>query len=247
MERTKKGKVAGVLAAAALAAVGSLIVVRPANALTCTINGTDASETIYGTSGNDVICGFGGDDVIDGLGGNDTLYGHGGNDRLWGYYGNDTLVGGPGNDAMWGEAGDDSFWEGDTAGGDADTMRGGAGVDMVSYAGRTAGVEAAIRYGTNCDARGACDGWVDATGQSEQDRYYELESLVGGSGNDTLYGGYGLNKIWGLAGNDSIELGDCAGGDWATGGDGIDAVSFDGGDSYANDFEGVRRHPSCVQ
>jgi beta-glucanase (GH16 family) len=72
---------------------------------TCTIVGTDRSETLRGTSKADVICGFGGNDVIYGFGGNDILDGGAGNDRLFGGDGNDQMLGGGGSDRLDGGRG----------------------------------------------------------------------------------------------------------------------------------------------
>lgn len=78
---------------------------KAASGHTCTIIGTEKSETLKGTSKADVICGFGGNDVLYGFGGNDILDGGAGNDRLYGGDGNDSLNGGTGVDTIDGGSG----------------------------------------------------------------------------------------------------------------------------------------------
>ena len=78
---------------------------KAASGHTCTIIGTEKSETLKGTSKADVICGFGGNDALYGFGGNDILDGGAGNDRLYGGDGNDQMLGGVGTDLLDGGRG----------------------------------------------------------------------------------------------------------------------------------------------
>jgi len=159
-----------------------------------TIGGSAYADTLVGSNGNDVINGDDGGDTIDGGDGNDTLEGAGGADRIDGGRGddsinagtgNDTVLGGAGNDSVVGGDGDDSIEGGagnDTILADAgnDSIDGGAGIDTLSFATVTTAVVASLAAGT---AVAAGFGTDTLTG---------IESLIGGSGNDVLTGGAGM-------------------------------------------------------
>jgi uncharacterized repeat protein (TIGR01451 family) len=121
-----------------LAAVAAALVISTsatASPSTCTIRGSDRSETLTGTAGRDVICGKGGNDRLRGLGGNDVLLGGDGHDVLEGGSGNDSVQGEKGHDLADGGAGDDSVAGGDhddllSGSGGKDTLEGGGGADV---------------------------------------------------------------------------------------------------------------------
>jgi Ca2+-binding RTX toxin-like protein len=96
----------------------------------------------------------------------------------------------------------------------ADTYNGGDGSDTVTYAERTASVIV--------DARGTSN----ASGEvGERDTIAaDIEILVGGAGNDTIYGNAADNQIFGGAGNDTMQ--GFGGADTFDGGDGTDTVTY---------------------
>lgn len=196
-----------------------------------TYNARGGDDFVNGEGGNDNIRGGSGNDTLLGGDGADTLRGEDGNDSLVGGAGNDSLVGGSGNDTLEGGAGADTFVETDGTGG---------GIDELSYASDTQGVN--VNLATGAASGGHAQGDVFA-GQ-------QFENLRGGSGNDTLTGStHRDNILWGGAGDDSIvtNLGDSAFGeagndtiigspesgagteDWLDGGDGNDLIEARGG------------------
>ncbi|MGO4527334.1 M10 family metallopeptidase C-terminal domain-containing protein [Microvirga sp. 2MCAF35] len=163
--------------------------------------------------------------------GDDYLIGRGGSDGLFGGGGNDALDGGGGNDTLWGGNGDDIIW----GGAGADTLDGGHGIDTLDYI-RSGSVYVDLRTGTT-------------SGQAAGDVISNFENVIGGSGNDTLYGSHDSNKLNGQSGNDIIAGADGndtlygeAGNDLIEGGAGADTLN--GGDgtdtlSYSDDHSGV--------
>ncbi len=155
-------------------------------------------ENVTGGDGNDIITGSTSANVLDGGDGNDTL--NGGD-------GADTLRGGAGDDGLNGGNGDDIFDEG-TADSDADTMLGGAGIDLANYSGRTNAITIVM------DATSSSTG--TAGGETgEGDRVgTDVENLIGGDGTDDitgnaldnlLEGGDDVDTIAGLGGDDTID------------------------------------------
>ncbi|MEA2711415.1 MAG: hypothetical protein QOF78_4016 [Phycisphaerales bacterium] len=130
---------------------------------------------------------------------------------LKGGAGNDSLVGGGGNDVVDGGAG-------------GDTIKGGSGNDSVDNSARTAKVT--VGLGSLAD-----DGDVNEKDNVATD----IETILGGSGADSLKGAANNNRIEGRGGNDTlIGLG---GNDTLVGGPGSDRLeggagndSLDGGD-----------------
>ena len=122
-------------------------------------------------------------------------------ENLVGTFGPDTLVG----------DGADNVLDGDGAGGPgADTLRGGGGTDVVTYALRSAPIHA--------DLSGASGTGEDTIGS-------DVEGLVGGSGDDLLSGNGAANVINGGPGNDVLD--GRLGGDVLVGGAGPhDLVSY---------------------
>lgn len=116
----------------------------------------------------DTLIGGNGPDVLLGQGGHDSLYGRGGIDALLGGGGDDTLDGGEGDDYL----------------------EGAAGVDYASYLDRTVGIDAYINA-VLADGKQMLAGRGGARG--EQDKFSQIEAILGGSGNDTLGGGIANN------------------------------------------------------
>ena len=171
-----------------------------------TIGGTQTDtlnsiEILEGGSGDDTLTGGSGDDTLRGLGGNDVINGGDGKDVLDGGLGTNTLEGGGGDDTFIGGDGTDEF-------------KGGAGINAVRYTNTTAGLTAYL--GGNGLNTGAATG----------DTFVDVQTLEGGSGNDTLYGtadketligGGGSDFLWGSDGADNLD-----------GGAGIDTVDYSG-------------------
>lgn len=131
--------------------------------------------------------------------------------------GDNVLDGGPGNDLIDGQAG-------------ADTMIGGPGSDVVtyigietadaSYPGKAEPVNATIDG--VADDGGATDQSNDPTGSRRDNIGQDVESVVGGYGDDTLTGDGGDNTLRGGPGNDYLDGG--GGDDIVAGGAGNDTL-----------------------
>jgi len=157
-----------------------------------------------------------GGEGADALTGSGSLSGGPGNDVLTG--GNDypepkgdsglpsVLAGGPGDDLLRGVgavnlSGDGDGWTsldgstpaGPDRGGGNDTMIGGNGDAIVSYAGRSAGVRVDL-----ADPEGA----QGAAG--ERDRLSAIDDVVGGAGDDVLLSDDARNKLGGGGGDDRL-------------------------------------------
>ncbi|HEX3337262.1 MAG TPA: Calx-beta domain-containing protein [Jatrophihabitans sp.] len=163
----------------------------------------DGANTAYGDGGDDVITGGANNDVIYGNDGNDTLYGGAGQDILQGIAGNDELHGGADDDGLDGGPGDDLL----DGGTQADRMDGSEGADTVTYAGRTEPV--AVKENGNFTDGGASDQSSKAGSSNVYDYVdYDVEKLVGGSGNDSFSIGSTLRTgtalLDGGAGDDSL-------------------------------------------
>jgi Ca2+-binding RTX toxin-like protein len=196
------------------------------------LDGGDGNDTLQGGGGDDYLAGGAGNDDITGLDNNDTLDGGTGNDRLfvliggegncvlYGGDGNDVLSGGNQADSLDGAAGDDIL----NGRGGGDLMQGGPGNDTVTYASRTAAVTVGV--GTLAD---------DGEAGEKDNVYLDIETVIGGSGNDTIRGGAANNLLVGNGGNDSLfgnfgndTLQGGIGNDSLDGGP--DADTLDGGD-----------------
>lgn len=162
--------------------------------------GGDGNDSIGGGASNDVLEGENGEDFVSGAAGNDTLVGGADYDRLLGGAGMDRLEGGTGSDHLWGGA-------------DADVHIGGddGNIDYARYDETNHG-NLMIRLDNSALNTGAAAG----------DTYFGIEGLVGGAGNDTVYGNGLGNGLVGMGGADSL-FGN-AGHDTMQGGDGNDTL-----------------------
>jgi uncharacterized delta-60 repeat protein len=149
------------------------------------------NSTIFGGDGSDTLSGGGGNDVIYGNNGNDVLYGNAGNDTLYGGKGDDSLNGGAGNDVMYGQAGNDTL-NGEL--GD-DSFYGGSGNNTADFSDRTDNLQLHIGFG-RLGAKGENDYIAN-----------DIETLIGGSGNDTLNAGTGYDELIAGSGNDTLISG----------------------------------------
>lgn len=177
-----------------------------------TINGSNNADDIYGKGGKDWLYGNGGDDLIDGGIGADYLFGGDGDDILIGNKGNDTMDGGLGSDEF----------------------RGGQGMDTVDYSSSTSGVRAYL-HTNQSDFAAAGDSYLNVEnviGSAYGDWLQNNGGgdALGGSGNDTLYGGGTQfsteegGRIRGDSGNDTLRMdyGNTAA--WLLNGQGYDTV-----------------------
>ena len=135
-----------------------------------------------------------GNDIIQGTDGDNSLGGGEGADRLFGLGGDDVLFGGDGNDTLHGGAG-------------SNRLDRGAGSDVAKYEGHAIAVTADLVLKTAKHGTGT-------------DTLVGIESLVGGHGDDKLYGDNASNILQGAAGNDRLY--DQEGNDTLSGGDGND-------------------------
>ncbi|NMY16249.1 heme peroxidase [Pseudomonas sp. WS 5019] len=167
------------------------------------IVGTEGDNVLNGTPAAELIQGLGGNDVLNGLGGNDTLEGGNGNDLLDGGVGDDLMTGGVGNDTYVVDSVGDQIVE--AVNGGTDTVR----TTLASYT-----LAANLENLTKLNG-GAFLGTGNAL----------ANTIIGGTGNDTLNG---------LGGNDNLQGG--AGDDWHDGGAGNDSMAGGAGnDTYVVD------------
>ncbi|NDV25343.1 FecR domain-containing protein [Desulfovibrio sp. JC010] len=175
---------------------------------------TTGDDTSSSDSGSDTTSGGGsGGDVVTyvGTSANDTLTGTERAETFWGYGGDDTIEAMCGNDTLYGGEGDDTLYGGhgsDTLDGGAgtDTIYGGtdSGIDFVDYSGETAAVTVYL---------GGNEGSV--TGSGATDKIYDVEGIIGGSGDDHMTGDNNSNTFIGGLGDDTFS-----------GNDGVDTVDY---------------------
>ena len=195
------------------------------------IVGTADADSLPGTPDNDHMSGLGGDDTLQGGDGDDTLGGGDGADSMDGGPGNDRLDGGAGDDTVSGGEGHDSIVAGSGAG--DDEYHGDGGIDTVTYASTTAGVDVDLTAGA-------------ATGSEiDSDTLDGIENVIGGAGDDSLVGDAADNVIDGRAGNDTLrgQAGDDTfsgggGDDLVVGGTGADWIGGDDGDDTLRGNDG---------
>ncbi|TPL07952.1 hypothetical protein FJ938_10180 [Mesorhizobium sp. B2-4-14] len=189
-----------------------------------TLDGGDGNDVLDGGAGADLLIGGSGDDAIAGDDGADSLLGGDGADSLHGDAGADTLDGGDGNDVLdggqdddtlIGGAGDDTMSGGDgndhlSDGAGLDHIDGGAGDDVIVLcndvridivdggAGQDTLDLSANAHDTLVDLP---DGLVFLDG-IEEAHIFEIESIVGGHGRNTLVANDAVNVMVGGGGSD---------------------------------------------
>lgn len=218
--------------------------------------GGQGGDQIIGHDGSGIGNYLQGDDIYD-AGGNDWLDGKAGNDTLLGTGGSDTLLGGDGNDALYGDwdreaqdqgnfaAGSDLVFGGsgdDSVYGDegANTLDGGIGYDLLSYAGffndgntqyhvsvnvttGTTTVFGTDVYGdtqtyatdsfSNFEHFVLTDGNDVITAQIPSSILFPPTLLIEAlAGNDSIRGGSEVDQIYGGVGDDTIRAGGAADG-----------------------------------
>ena len=164
------------------------------------VTGTASGDTITGDAQGNILDGGSGSDTLDGAAGNDTLNGTADADTLRGGDGDDSLNGGDGNDGLEGGTG-------------ADGMTGGANADTADYSARANLVNVTMGGG------GPDGGTEDVAG----DNVVEVETILGGSGNDTLSTVATAVTLVGNAGDDTLTGG--ASGDTLVGGPNADTIN----------------------
>ena len=144
-------------------------------------------------------------DTITGSGLANTLEGLGGTDSLTGAQGNDVLRGGDGDDTLRGST-------------DADQLLGGPDTDVADYSTSTQNEVLSIGGAAGLD--GSPDDGPDGARDTID---ADIETLRGGSADDSLFGDSGNNRLEGGPGIDSLTGGQ--GNDIELGGDGRDVFS----------------------
>lgn len=177
--------------------------------------GNDDHNQISGNSGNNHLSGF--------LG-HDGLYGNEGNDVLRGNYGDDYLNGGEGDDRMIGSVGNDQYFV-DSLGDVVIELAGEGDFDWL-YTRFTTDLNGTNIENVEFDDAG---GAIDATG-TDGDNWLRgnihANTMHGGGGDDAVYGGgYGIDYLYGDAGNDNVHgTNGGTGGSYVYGGDGNDRL-----------------------
>ena len=214
----------------------------------------EGNDTITGGDGADFVSGGSGDDVID-TGGSlalpDVLFLDLGEadadqnddrDIVFGDAGNDRIVTGDDGDEAYGGEGDDLI----DSGLDADFVFGGSGNDTL-VAGE-GGDEVDGGDGDDLIYGGVAPGDLDLFSRTDDldlAPENDLDSISGGAGNDTIFGGDDADLLAGDEGDDWLDGGIDAdtligglGQDTLTGGEGADVFVFvQGGDLTITDFE----------
>lgn len=193
-------------------------------------------DDIYDAGGNDWIDGKAGNDTLLGTGGSDTIYGGDGSDALYGDWdmtaqdrgnfiaGSDLVYGGAGSDYIYADQGDD-------------TLDGGIGADVLSYAGffddfgnttfrvtlnLTTGIGTVFGTDTfdqttSVFGTQTVSGFETITLTAGDDVIFTQTpasvlfpptlTVNAGDGNDKLYGGTQLDQLYGGNGNDTLRGG----------------------------------------
>ncbi len=185
-----------------------------------TVLGGDGNDSIAGGTGNDIIYGGADADTVDGGAGSDTLFGGTGNDVLIGNSGSDSLYGGSGNDSLFGGTGADTL----DGGAGNDSITGGTGSDRIIL-GNGFGVD---NIDGSEDAGNADVDVLDASGLTTDTTvtlsatdaengtlttgantatFDNIETVILGSGNDSVTGSSGADSITAGAGRDTVNMG----------------------------------------
>ena len=230
------------------------------------LSGNAGNDKLYGQAGNDYLEGGAGNDLLSGYSGNDTLWGGTGNDTLTGGAGKDVFIYSEGKDVITDYASGDKISIGaaisksSVKGSDATfiidsstlTVKDGFGKELVFVDGD--GTERTIVGGTYwatdaTPSKATLAAWRELADASERTTAIRIvgnaldNSIVGGSGKDTLYGkdgndilqgGAGADKLYGQTGDDTLWGG--AGNDTLTGGDGFDLFIYSEGKDVITDF-----------
>lgn len=219
----------------------------------------DADATLEGGSANDILKTDEGNDTLDGGAGDDNLDGGAGDDDLRGGADNDTLTGGAGDDHVDGGDGDDTIIAANGQGNDF--YDGGNGSDTIKFTSSTAindltiDMRAVDRSGQSVNGV-SIDTLLSDNGQPVNrnvgiaydsanptqigvDVLVNLENVIGGDGNDIIYGNFQNNEIFGGDGNDSIY--GIGGDNYLDGGNGDDLLQVSYGANVLRGGAGADR------
>ncbi|MFM7183325.1 MAG: calcium-binding protein [Planctomycetota bacterium] len=191
-------------------------------------------DTVYASAGDDTVDGGSGDDFLEGGSGNDKLYGRDGFDRIYGD-GFDRIYGVDAADAI--TALGRGVGDGSAVNVNADLIEGGTGFnyidggpgfDLIYAESAAVGVEAAATHGTKNVTLAThgfapvlvATGWLRAEAARGSGLFKSV--ILGGDGNDTIYGTAGRDYIDAGFDSDLVEFG--AGDDYVLGGPGSDAL-----------------------
>ncbi|MGQ0564166.1 MAG: calcium-binding protein [Gemmobacter sp.] len=167
----------------------------------------------YDLQGIETLLTGNGRDIITGSDGAEVIQSGGKRDQITAGLGNDTIDAGGGNDVVFAALGNDST----NGGGDVDTLDFSALTTGVSFSMAT-GVSNAIGTHLGYESVIAGSGNDTITGADTND------TVRGGAGNDSIAGGRGGDDLYGLAGVDTLNGG--AGNDTLTGGAFADTFVF---------------------
>jgi len=186
---------------------------------------------VDGGSGNDLIYGDGGHDTLIGGSGTTTLYGGSGTEYIEGGSGTDLIVGGVGNDTLVaGGAGADTL---QAYGSDSTTtyIYGGDGSDSIN-GGHGANVIYSGNGGTTAAPTVVQADWTDANASTTIYGGSGVNELFGNVGHSVIYGGVGTTEIVAGTGDSTVYGGD--GSASVYGGSGTDVLyAADGGTDAA--------------
>jgi Ca2+-binding RTX toxin-like protein len=186
--------------------------------------------TLQGSIEN--VIGGGGNDTIYGTSLNNTLYGNAGNDYFYGGGGNDTLIGGGGNDTY-------TFFTTFNTGVSIISELFSDGIDTLNFSPNYQGITVDLSSTTIQTVAASLQIIISG----------DVENVIGGTGNDNIYGnsldntlngGAGKDFLSGLAGNDTL-IGE-TGADTLYGGSGNDTYIVDralGGGTFIYDLSGT--------
>lgn len=215
-------------------------------------NDSAVSHVIEGSDTDDVIQGSSVDDTLLGKAGNDKLYGNDGNDILIGGTGNDYLEGGEGSDIYVFNCGDgqdiiNNHHENTDS---IDIIKFGEGItpDDIQLFRQNDDLIIQIKQGSDSitvlaffENEGFSSYAIDEIcfddGTVWDKTYIKARVLIGGDGNDNLYGYASDDMLYGNEGNDTLYGG--AGNDALYGGAGNDTLYGGEGDDFLHGGKGV--------
>jgi Ca2+-binding RTX toxin-like protein len=214
------------------------------------LRGFIGDDYLAGGAGNDYLDGEDGNDTLSGGTDNDTLSGGSGNDYLYGGYNNDTLYGGTGDNTLYGDAGNDTyiFNAAYETGANIVDETFGDGIDTLNFSNNPFSQQAidvslssttiqTIAPGLQLTLLGSIENVIGGAGNDHIYGNNLDNTLNGGFGNDVLYGGNGNDTLIGGAGDDYL-VDDGSGNDTFYGGDGNDTLAGGYSGSDSNTFNG---------
>lgn len=153
------------------------------------ILGRNGNDTVVGGNGHDTLSGGSGEDMLHGQTGDDFIFGGDGHDTLRGGFGDDSLDGNEGNDSLFGEEGNDFLFPGLGS----DTIDGGVGNDTLSF-------EKAEQSVILWPGLGKVE-----IGHFVTD-FSNIEVIKGSNLSDNISIRLSNQKIYGLAGDDNLQI-----------------------------------------